>query len=205
MKRRLLCITLLVSTFGAAPSPSPPSFPLEGLWGAERTFGPQARGLLTIDGRGTTWIASVAGFTARVDANGASIDFQLPSGQGSFRGRLNANHTRIDAIWTQPETVLSGDRYASPVTLRETQPRVWRGDLVPLIDRLTLYLVVAPSDTGTPRAYIRNPEENFGMRRWFSVALAGDKVTLANVNDAADVLSGNYDAEIGRASCRERV
>lgn len=189
--RRLFCIALLIVPCGAVAQPPAA---LGGLWGAERTFGPVARGLLTIDGRGTPWIATIAGFTVAVAHAGARVDFALPSGQGSFNGHLSADGARVDAIWTQPKTVLSGDEYASPVVLHQTQQRVWRGDLLPLIDRMSLYLVIAPTADGSLRAYIRNPEANFGIGRSFAVALDGAKVTLTNGNDATEVLSGSYDA-----------
>jgi len=191
--RRLFCIALLIVPCGAAPQPP---IALEGLWGAERTFGPIAHGPLTIDGRGTPWIASIAGFTVTVRHAGTRVDFELPSDQGSFNGHLSPGLARLDAIWTQPKTVLSGDAYASPVVLHETQQRVWRGDLLPLIDRMSLYLSVARTADGSLRAYIRNPEANIGIGRSFAVALDGAKLTLTNANDATEVLTGSYDAAL---------
>jgi hypothetical protein len=39
---------------------------LLGLWGTEQVFGPLVRGSLTIDGRGSQWRASIAGFDVPV-------------------------------------------------------------------------------------------------------------------------------------------
>src|SRR5690349_17567545 len=87
------CSLVLAVIFAAsvclAQAPKPTFDPLVGLWGVEQTFGPLARGELTIDGRGEEWHAQISGFDVAV-AHEKEIRFSLPEGE-KFRGHLDAN------------------------------------------------------------------------------------------------------------------
>ena len=187
-----LCLAL----FAAACSASPPaSDKLIGIWGSERVFGPAVSGVLTLDGRGDTWQASIAGFTAPVQHDKDGVSFTLPGDQGSFHGDVSADGKRIEGFWIQPPGVTLQTAYATPLMLASTQTKVWQGDVHPLADRVSLYLVVSRADDGSLKAFIRNPEFNFGMHRAYKVTLHGQDVTLDDTERRNDQLRGSYDPD----------
>jgi CubicO group peptidase (beta-lactamase class C family) len=65
----------------------------------------------------------------------------------------------------------------------------------PLPDHVSLYLMISRADDGSLKAFIRNPEFNFGMRRLYKVTLSGSGVTLDDTLRKNDKLSGTYDAD----------
>ncbi len=168
---------------------------LVGLWGSEEGFGPLARGALTLDGRGEPWRASIAGFEVGVQRDKDHVSFSLPGNQGSFSGRLDADGSHIEGFWIQPAGVTLSGPYATPLTLTAGSKGLWQGELRPLADRVSLYLVVSRTDDGSVKAFIRNPEFNFGMRRAYKLTLSGDQLTLDDTQRKNDHLLGSYDAE----------
>ena len=60
---------------------------LVAVWTSETIITPMVAGTLTIDGRGTTWSATIQGQTARVRRDGDRVFVSLLSGAGQFRGR----------------------------------------------------------------------------------------------------------------------
>jgi CubicO group peptidase (beta-lactamase class C family) len=180
---------------GAAHSQVLPN--LEGLWAARSIRAP-VRGTLLIIERGGTTSADLAGFTVPVQKSGKSLRFELPDGQGSFRGRRSGNEIR--GQWIQGRTVTAGARVSTPVTLRPDGPGRWRGEIVPLDDRTTFYLPVTKASDGRLATYLRNPERNQG--RFIPVSrmeIDGETVRLLGTRRGAKeetVLSaGRLDAE----------
>lgn len=166
---------------------------MAGVWGADVRF-PQISGTLTIDARSTEWSALIDGADVPVQHRDQFVTFAIPGDRGRFRGAIDTNGT-IRGTWFQPATVLSGARYASPLTLvRGRGPsRVWRGTVRPLIDRVTWYLVVASRPDGTLRAFLRDPGRNAGMGRPFAVSIDGTSIVVRNVDDPRDELRGTID------------
>ncbi len=164
--RTIAGLTSLLS-FLASSAPSigadgqSPGRELVGLWRAERCFGPSIKGTLTLGRKGQSWMAEVAGTTGLVRFAGDMISFDLPAGQGSFRGSLKGG--RIVGHWIQPRTTADGCAYATPATLEKLGPASWQGQVAPLEDKLTLYLPIRLNADGTPGAFIRNPERNLGV------------------------------------------
>src|SRR5579863_370077 len=196
MRFHLSTLPLLLSLFSTqAVAGGVPGDRLIGLWGSERVFGPAASGTLTLDGRGGDWQASIAGFTATVERDKDAVSFSLPGDQGSFRGTLSADGKRIEGFWIQPPGTTLQNRYATPVTLAASQDKVWQGEVHPLTDRVSLYLVVSRADDGSLKAFIRNPEFNFGMRRAYKLTLDGGQVVLDDTQRRNDQLCGSYDPE----------
>jgi CubicO group peptidase (beta-lactamase class C family) len=172
-----------------------PSDKLLGLWGSERVFGPSVSGTLTLDGRSGDWQASVAGYSAAVQHDKSGISFTLPGTQGSFHGSLSSDGKHIEGFWIQPAGAALQTPYATPLTLAITEDKVWQGQVRPLTDRVSLYLVVSRADDGGLKGFIRNPEFNFGMRRAYKITVDGDKVTLDDTQRQHDQLRGSYDPE----------
>jgi CubicO group peptidase (beta-lactamase class C family) len=135
---------------------------LAGLWEAKRHFGPEVRGTLIVEHGAGAWRAEIAGRSAPVKVTDGVITFELPDGRGSFRGRFAARRTEIVGHWIQPATIAAGTRYASPVVLMPAGREVWRGEVRPLDDEITLYLMVRVRDDGSIGAFLRNPERNAG-------------------------------------------
>ncbi len=170
---------------------------LEGLWAARNLRAPVSGSLLVIE-RGETTIADLAGFIVPVLRSGQLLRFDLPDGQGSFRGRRVGDEIR--GQWIQARTVTAGARVSTPVTLRQAGPDRWRGEIVPLVDRTTFYLPVTRAGDGRLATYLRNPERNQG--RFIPVSrieLDGEAVRLLGTRRGAKgetVLSaGRLDAD----------
>ena len=79
---------LAMNASGLPANPVPGESDLVGLWRAKQRFGPELRGALTIERREEGWSAEIAGRTAPVRMEGDRLSFELPGGEGSFRGRL---------------------------------------------------------------------------------------------------------------------
>jgi hypothetical protein len=99
---------------------------LAGLWGCERSFGPEVRGQLTIAREQSEWRALIAGFDAPVRVDEEFLTFALPGDRGKFRGRVIQDGAKIRGHWIQPRTDhVWGSSYATPIELTATQDRVW--------------------------------------------------------------------------------
>src|SRR4051812_36339349 len=174
-----------------------PEDALAGLWGMERSFGPVVRGELTIRHDATGWRAQVAGADAPGAAVGDEVRFSFAGDRGELRARLAGPPS---AIWIQPPTVANDTRFASPVNLRALAPGVWRGEVAPLDDQLSIYLRVSRLPDGSLEALLRNPEQN--LRGRYRVTVRGDAVRLINIERAADQLDGTLDRAAGRLVLR---
>ncbi len=170
MKSTLLAVLMLVISLGiqsSNPSGSAESKSsnddLSGVWEAIRHFGPLVEGTLDIVKSDGNWSAQIAQFDVPVTLKGNGLSFELPGDQGSFDGRLQQDGSLIRGHWIQPRVVNSGRRYASPVILRSRGKDFWRGEVVPLKDEFTLYLVLTKRSNGSFGALIRNPDRNIGL------------------------------------------
>jgi hypothetical protein len=114
-----------------------------GLWRAHRWVGPAARGPLIIRQVGGGYTADMVGRRVPVRVENGELCFDLPAGQGAFRGKVEARRV-IRGHWFPPPSnaQFTGATYASPVHLRRDGATRWRGDVVPFEDRFTFYLMV---------------------------------------------------------------
>ena len=131
---------------------------LAGLWEAKRRFGPDIRGTLTIEQTADGWRAEIAGRRAPVRVTGDAVAFELPDGQGSFKGKFVAERASIIGHWVQPSRVENGTAYASPATLANCGKDRWRGVVTPLDDEMTLYLMARAKDDGSVGVFLRTPD-----------------------------------------------
>ena len=193
----LACVLTLLSPV-AAPADSVSE--LEGLWKAKRWFGPFARGPLVIEERGTTLTADVIGRVLPVREEKGELSFDLPNGQGSFRGKPRAGGV-IHGHWFPPDSSaqMVGGKYASPVELKPDGPHRWKGEIVPFEDMFTFYLLVRRLPDGSLGALLRNPERDFGaslgvdriVREGSVVRLMGQR---PGQKEERVVAAGTYDA-----------
>lgn len=184
----------------AAPPPAAPGDPgtdaLSGLWKAKRRFGPDARGTLIVERIGAVTTAEIVGRRVPVRDEAGALAFDLPDGEGSFRGGLEADGA-ILGHWFPPDSaaVYAGGKYASPVRLAPDGPGRWSGSVVPFEDSFTFYLLVEPRPDGSLGATLRNPERDFGT--WLRVDRLerdGDIVRLLGSHPER-AIGGSYDAE----------
>jgi CubicO group peptidase (beta-lactamase class C family) len=155
-------------------------------------MGPLVKGELTLDGRITQWRARVAGFDVPVRVTENTVTFTLPE-QSEFRGHLRDSGKQIAGHWIQGAGPYPyNNRYASPTELVEVAPRVWRGTVNPLEQRISFYLQVDRSSSGGLSAFIRNPEANLFRRRTWDVQVNDGAVLLSNQDQR---LEGRLDRE----------
>lgn len=179
---------------------------LTGLWEAKRRFGPDIRGTLFIRQNGGNFEAEISGRVVPVKTEGGAISFTLPDGKGGFDGKFDARRTKISGHWTQERTTESGVLYASPVTLTKYAGNEWRGNVQPIDDTQTFYLMLKTRDDGSVGAFFRNPERNLGWLQFRAdrIELEGNAVKLFAANKGRDtgqlLAEGRYDKDAGQLS-----
>jgi CubicO group peptidase (beta-lactamase class C family) len=192
-----IALILIVTAIPAAAAPAASTDELAGLWQAKRWFGPFARGPLVIQRTGETYTADMSGRTLPVRVDGGELTFELPNGQGSFRGKLQTGGA-ILGHWFQPRAI--NGNYASAVHLKLESPNRWSGQVVPLEDVFTLYLELQKRPDGSLGVFLRNPERDFGA--WLGaerLVRDGNVVKLMGKRQGQtedrELASGTYDAD----------
>ncbi len=117
----------------------------------------------------------------------------LPGSKGAFNGRLSEDNSSITGYWVQPIPVVSDYPFSTPVSLKLLQHSVWSGNVSPLNDTVSLYLVVKQETDGALVAFFRNPECAFYSKRTFQLKHDGSRVVLTNTQNKDDQLTGTYD------------
>ncbi|WPB75845.1 serine hydrolase [Archangium violaceum] len=194
-----LLLTLFPAFVAAAPAPRAPAEQLVGIWGSEPRLGPEVHGELTLVRSADVWRARIAGLDVPARVEGKKVSVVLPGGQGELRAMVAEDGKRIRGHWLQPRVLMSGMRFATPVELRSLQADVWRGEVAPLEDRFSLYLVVQKQPDGSIGAFFRNPERNFGNRLMFRVTLREGVVRLVATSGGMS-FEGTVDARAERLS-----
>ena len=208
--RILACLLALVVAPVAAqvppgtPAPAtPPALADEfaGLWKAKRWFGPSGRGPLVIQRTEATYTADMAGHVLSVRAERGELSFNLPNGEGTFRGKVEAGGALL-GHWYAPSSsaLTTGFQYASPVQLQPTGPNRWSGEVVPFEDAFTFYLMAKKRTDGSLGVVLRNPDRDFGT--WLGVdrlVRDGNVVKLigkrSGQKEERELASGSYDAD----------
>jgi CubicO group peptidase (beta-lactamase class C family) len=161
---------------------------LAGVWYDKRWFGPDLRGEFRVQRTASGWQASIAGRAAEYRGTDDRIEFDFPSG-ATFRGHLDAAKARIVGHWIQPATVVTGERYATPLALALCGVRLYCALVVPLEDTYTVYLQAKPRPDGRLGVFVRNPERNQG--RFIPapgaqyIVRRGDTVMFRNARDSS--------------------
>ena len=164
-----------------------------GLWKAKRRFGPDARGPLIIQRTGNAYTADMMGFTVPITVSNNELAFELPNGDGGFRGKHHPDGT-IHGFWFS--TTLNA---ATQVTLSAKGSNRWTAQVVPLEDTQTFYLLLSKRPDGSLGAVLRNIERDYGgqlgvrglMRDGSSIVLAGRRG--AQTRDTA-IVFGTFDS-----------
>jgi CubicO group peptidase (beta-lactamase class C family) len=174
----IVVVLASVAALSAPQAAAPPrDEDLVGLWGCETSFGPQVRGILTLERQASAWTVRVDGFEASFPVTGDDIRVALPGGNGELRARLEDGGSVIRGFWIQPRGNLG--QYASPVRLDRVRPDAWRGNVTPLEERFSMYLLIGRNDDGSLKGAFHNPEVNWnGRAPWFRVVRDGENIKL---------------------------
>lgn len=183
------CLLTAVILPSASAFQAAPTDPLIGLWGSEVRFGTPVQGDLTLDARGGMWQAFIAGYQVDVNVKGDDLEFTLPGNIVEFRGHRDAASKDVHGQWIQQSGEILNQQYASPVQLHSIAPSVWRGTIVPLDQRISVYASISSSD-GKLTAFLSNPEMNFFRRRVFTVTRDGTKI---HMEAKGSKIEGTYD------------
>jgi CubicO group peptidase (beta-lactamase class C family) len=129
------------------------------------------------------------------------LSFDLPSGQGAFRGKLKSDGL-IVGWWIPSRSIAMGGRL-SPVELKPDGPNRWSGQVVPFDDTFTFYLKVEKRADQSLGALLRNPERDYGA--WLGVdriAREGNAVKLLGKRPGQEqereITSGTFDKDRDR-------
>lgn len=189
----LIVLTALISGAGSQPQSAASAPDLSGLWMSEQRFGPLVEGQLTINERENQWSASIAGFDVSADRRGDQVHISLPDDLGELRAHMGKDGT-IRGYWIQPVSAILFQHYATPVTLAPVAPSVWRGDVLPLRERLSFYISISRQAGGELVAILRNPE--FGwFNGFYHVDIENNSVKLSNRSGQLD---GRFDPTTGQ-------
>jgi CubicO group peptidase (beta-lactamase class C family) len=177
---------VLLLALSQSPAQTPTAEdPLVGLWVRELTFGPALRGELTLTRDGAGWRATLANAEKTFARDGTAVRFAFPGNLGSFRGALEKGGRRITGFWLQPSGETkdrqdpggSGQPFASPLVLEPARRNVWRGTVVPLDDRFTLYLEIFRDPEVPFIGAFRNPDQgSIGGTTQYRVTREGDSI-----------------------------
>jgi CubicO group peptidase (beta-lactamase class C family) len=209
--RSIACALILAFSPAAAASgqagqqaASNPAGDLTGLWSARRRFGPDARGPLLLERTAQGWRADFLGRHLAVDESAGVLTFALPNGGGSFRARLSGRRTPAGGQWFQPGSD-AGAPFGTNIAFRPDGPNRWRGEVRPIDDAFTLYLMLQRRPDGTIGAFIRNPERNIGFDFAADrLVRDGDSLSLIGRRRGRDadmaIMSGRFDSDTGTMS-----
>jgi CubicO group peptidase (beta-lactamase class C family) len=172
---------------------------LVGLWEAKRRFGPDVRGPLFIEKGADGWRAEIAGRFTPAHVDGDAITAEFPDAKGTFKGKFDEKRAKIVGHWIQPPRVENGTAYASPVVLTSRGHDLWKGEVSPLDDETTLYLMAKSLDDGSVEAVVKNPERNVGrFLEGARIEREGDTVRLVS-----KPVSGEKSQVLAEGVCRE--
>ncbi|MEL7452761.1 MAG: serine hydrolase domain-containing protein [Pseudomonadota bacterium] len=189
----LVCLCLLVA-FMAAEGDTEDAVETpavwEGLWAAEKSFGPSIRGPVTLHHSGEIWTARVQGDAFPVERRSmedgtVTWSFSVFD-QGDFVGYQADGDGPIKGHWIQPPGTVQYSPYASPLIFTPNGENGYFGELRPLLQNVSLNIPLVPderaeAEPGRYRAFLRNPERNLGV--FFRLAAAmpeGDEIRFLN-------------------------
>lgn len=193
MIRRVLAflsLTLMPASNAAAAQPGDA---LIGVWRGTVDHGPRLRGTLTVRKSPRGLVATIANSSAEFEGRGSEIRLTFGR-EGSFRGRIEGNS--ITGFWIQPPRYIdnggkpqeSSQVYTSAVRLRRIGPGEWRGNVVPLADRFTLWLSIFRSPDGALTAAFRDQQLNStGGASRFAVQPNGDRILFSFKADTREI------------------
>lgn len=185
----------------ATASPAGSAGELLGLWKAKHDFGPDARGTLVLQKTTGGWTADFRGRTIAVREDHEVLTFELPDREGGFRARLLPDGSLESGQWFQPASP-ANPPFGTDIHFTADGPNRWHGEVLPLEDTSTLYLMLQERPDGSVGAFLRHREFNLGMRyRLDRLVRDGNAVRLLGRfrGENADrvLLHGSFEPESG--------
>lgn len=170
----------------------------EGLWVAERNYGPAFAGLATLMPDGDQWQARLqgeVGTVSRSQREDGVIEWQFSfEGQGEFSGQQEGGAGSIVGHWVQPGGSIAYSPTATPVVLSKRADGSFAGMIRPLVDTVSLNLPLFPDEdyenTRRYRTFLRNPERNFGVFAPFAAAVEVDDNLQFIARNGEDLIVG---------------
>ncbi len=167
----------------------PPNW--EGLWVAERSFGPRLQGPLTLHRSKANWVARMQGETIAVDRtqeDDGSVDWSFAFfDHGRFVGHQASVEAAIAGHWLQAPGMIDNYPFATPVRLDPVSSDAFAGEIAPYPQQVSLNIPLVAdgtaSEPGTTRyrTFLRNPQRNLGVFfRIESATATGDEIRFAN-------------------------
>jgi len=185
MLLRVLAVLVIVPVLARAQQPV-------GLWGADLVV-PGLRGELIVTQDGTEWSATLAGHELGTQGSRDSV-WVGERTRGGFLGHRRRDGA-LQGFWIQAPGLMTDAPYAAPLVLEQTGAAEWRGNVVPLEDRLTLFLEITRDTAGRLRAVFRNPEANLrpgGSE--FDVRRSGTDLSFRGLSSGGVRLIGRLDS-----------
>ncbi len=204
---RLLTLAFVTLFAGLAVSAAkdaavqPSARELAGLWKAKKRFGPDARGPMIVRRTAEGFVADMGGRVVAVLQDGNELTFALPSGEGSFRGKVEPSGDILGHWFPPPSSaVFTGGVFASPVRLKRDSAGRWSGPVQPYEETFTFYLLLSPRPDGSATALLRNPDRDLGNQMGVErLTRNGDAVALLGKGGGETLehtlSSGRFDAE----------
>lgn len=191
--RGLLILLALPLLSGSTAASAQAADELIGVWRGIADHGPRLHGPLTIRKSPKGFVAMIANEHSKSPLGGGEL--RLAFGHdGSFRGRIEGGS--ITGFWIQPgrfmdnrgEPTISSQTFATPVHLVRLRPGIWRGDVVPLPDRFTLWLSIFRGPDGVLTGAFRNPDSNStGGASRFEVTREGERIHFSFKHDTTQI------------------
>jgi len=174
---------------------------LVGLWKAKHSFGPNARGALIIQKTSRGWWADFMGRKIALRANHNVLTFDLPDNQGGFRALVRRDGRLKGGQWFQPGSPINPP-FGTNVVFKADGPNRWRGNVLPIEDTFTFYLLTQKRADGSIGAFLRNPERNLGINYNVDhLVRNGNEVSLIGrrrgQNSDTVLLQGTFNKESG--------
>ena len=165
----------------------------EGVWVAERNFGPRLHGPVSVYRSGENWVAKMQGETVpaeRIESQDGSVSWSFSFfDQGRFVGRQVSKTTGIEGHWLQPAGTVQYYPLAIPVRLKPTESETYDGVITPLPQDVSLNIPLFAEAGGNVgeetkyRTFLRNPQANYGIRfRIDSAKQVGDEIEFSNAD-----------------------
>ena len=164
-----MCVWLLAATLfllapdAAAAGNTPSADELVGLWKAKHDYNPDARGALVLQKTASGWQADFRGRRIVVQEVNGVLTFEMPNREGAFRASLQPDGSIERAQWFQPASP-ANPPFGSGITFGRDGPDRWRGEVLPMDDTSTFYLMLQKRPDGSLGAFLRHREFNLGVR-----------------------------------------
>lgn len=191
-----------------APATPADTVDWEGVWVAEKRFGPDIAGPISLSRSGNGWVAVIQGDRVPVErreTDDGSVDWSFDFfNQGRFVGRQTNSRAPIRGHWIQPAGVVQNYPYATPLHLDAMDSSGgYQGTIIPYAQEasLNIPLIAVPGNSAERsrhyRTYLREPERNLGL--WFrieTVDIAGAELRFRNAD--GDLLATGRSVESGQ-------